>query len=571
MYSFGENKQVNSDSDGFNKGRPVTVRDGSDNIVAAWQRGASGSRDIYVGKLTAGADSFGSSIKLADNIADQCNPAIAIDSADKLYVVWQDNRQGDWDVYLSTSVDGLNWSSERMVADSNDNQINPAIVIDSSNKVYIVWEDDRNGNQDIYIAESSNSFVTKTVSQITSNSSSQTAPGIAADSDNTVYVVWTDTRDGSNDIYGAASNSGSWTNVVIVNKQNNQSSPAITAEPTGDSLHLVWVEETAGNKDIYYAVSNGLPVNPLSGSSIIDDTTGAEQSRPTVITNGESGDNLKVFACWQDKRNITGSGGDTDLYFAKINSGRGTNVFVDEDNANSDQSEPAIGIDASGYPYLVWADNRNTYTDIYYAGTTFAESDVLASKAVDASTGATVGTEPAAITGIDDVSVIVPAGACLCDLTITISRIKNPQKLSLECFSVPYEFGPSGIEFSEPVTVTIPYSIPSSGNTASAYWYNPLIGALSQDGITDVEDIVISPTLHALRFKTTHFSQFVVGGVVSGLTGGVGGGCSMMSSGNHGSPAEFLLPYIGLTMVMIILKLRDARNRKANNITKSKC
>jgi len=137
----------------------------------------------------------------------------------------------------------------------------------------------------------------------------------------------------------------------------------------------------------------------------------------------------------------------------------------------------------------------------------------------------------------------------------------------LERFSSTYEFGPSGVEFTKPVTITIPYEISAFGSSISAYWYNPLTNTLSQDGITDVETIVISPTLHALRFKTTHFTSFLIGGSggVGGIFGGGGGGggCSI-SRGSQGSIVEFLLPYIGLTVVMVIFRLRDTQKRKTH-------
>jgi hypothetical protein len=382
-------------------------------------------------------------------------------------------------------------------------------------------------------------------------------------------VVWTDARGKSSDIYGAASNN-SWKNVPIVsNDANNQSSPAIATESTGHILHLLWVDGASGNRDIYYASSNGLPNIPLSGNSIIDDDSGADQLAPAIITTGD-----KVFACWQDKRNA-----DTDLYFVEVSAGSRANVLVGDDSTNRGQSEPVMGIDGDGYPYLVWADGRSTNTDIYYAGSTFVEHNALKSEDVSALsvTTATVGTKPEFISGVNDVSVIVPPGAYSCDIKITISRVKNPPKIAMERFSLPYEFGPSGAEFSEPVTITIPYDVPASGKSTSAYWYNPLTAALSQEGITDVNNnIEISPTLHALSFKTTHFTQFLIGGGGgsssgifgggSGGGGGGGGGCSI-SLNNQGSLTEFLLPYIGLIVVMVIIKRRDARNRKACSTT----
>jgi len=578
MRSFGRNKKAvypgktpYPGSKSLSKGRAVTVRDNNGNIWAAWHTGLIGSRDIYVGKLIAGEVYFSDSIQLTNNTNDQCNPAIALGSADKLYVVWQDNRRVNWDLYVSTSVDGINWSAERRVIDSNDNQTNPAIVVDGSlpNIAYIVWQDDRGvgRNQDIYIAASNDDFVTKNVSQITFDDSNQIEPAIAADSSNTIYVVWTDPRGIKNDIYGAASNYGPWTNVAIVSKEDSQSSPAIATEATGSILHLLWIDDTFGEDDIFYAqTTGGLPSSPLMGSSIIDDACGADQLEPVLAVSGSTGNNLGVFACWQDERNINVGSRDTDLYFAEIGSGSVTNVFVGDDGTNANQWGPAIGIDGDGYPYLVWYDDRSVYGEIYYAGSTYIEDAPLSTADVSIVSGATVGTNYKNISKVDDISVEIPSEAYLCDVKVTISRITNPPTVPLERFSSTYEFGPSGVEFTKPVTITIPYEVSAFGSSISAYWYNPLTNTLSQDGITDVETIVISPTLHALRFKTTHFTQFLIGGGAGGIFGGGGGGgggCSI-SRGSQGSIVEFLLPYIGLTVVMLILRLRDTQKRKTH-------
>jgi len=189
------------------------------------------------------------------------------------------------------------------------------------------------------------------------------------------------------------------------------------------------------------------------------------------------------------------------------------------------------------------------------------------SELVVASAGATVGVNPANIDSVDDVSVTVPAGACPCDIRITISEIKNPQEFTVPCLAA-YDFGPSGIQFNQPVTITIPYAVPASQGSVTPYWFNSLTGALSQQGITDIKDIVISPTLHAVSFKTTHFTPFYVVEGTAGGTGGGGGGCSVSATGN-GSIVEFLLPYMGLATAMMILRLRDAHQRKERRLTKS--
>jgi len=572
MHLFGQNKLVNANLD--NNDRPVTVCDSSGNIWAAWHTGSAGSRDIYIATLASGADSFGNIVQLTNDATDQCNPVLALDSNNMLYVVWQDNRNGNWDIYLSTSADGTNWSTEIMVNDLEDgqvnpfsNEINPAIVIDSQSPInaHVVWQDDLAGNQDICIAASSNGFITKTISQITSDTSDQVEPAVAADSANTIYVVWTDSRNGSSDIYGAASNSGPWTNVAVVSNVNNQSSPAIAAESTGTILHLLWVDDTPGDNDIYYASSSG-GFQGISGSSIIDDTSGADQLEPTIaITGTTSNNDLKVFAGWQDWRNT-----DTDLYFAELNAGSGTNVFVNDGGSNAYQGEPAIGVDEYGCSYIVWADDRSTNTDIYYAGSTFTEPVALASALVSASApgSTTIGVDPQSITNVDDVSIVLPSGACSYDVDVSIVTILNQQVFAVPCLGS-YEFGPSGVQFTQPVTITIPYVYANSNGSTVPYWFNSQTGTISQQGISNIRDIVISPTLHAISFETTHFTPYYLlegGGSIAGLGGGGGGGggCSV-SAGNEGNIVEFFLPYIVLIVVMAILKKRDKRCYELHN------
>ena len=491
----------------------ATVCDTSGNIWVVWHAGPAGGRDIFLGKLTAGADTFGTSVRLTSNGADQLNPAIALGTDDKLYVVWQDNRRGNWDIYGSTSANGTNWSAEQQIADSDDNQsfnqINPALAVDGRypNRAHVVWQDDRAGNYDIYIAESSDGFATNAIAQVTSNTSGQTDPDIAVNSSNAVYVLWTDSRNTANgaDIYGA---SGSpWINVPVVRKAANQSSPQVAVESAGSVLHMVWVDQTSGDSDIYYASSSGFPISPLAGINLIDDTLRAEQFSPTIAVDG-TGSWLGVFACWQDERNVSGSTGDVDIYMVKVNSGSGTNVLVGDGGTNSDQTEPAMGMDQFGYPYVVWTDNRGMDTNIYYAGNTYMEPTALASGLVTASSGGTIGTgDVRDIADVEDVSIAIPAGACPYDATISITRIVNPHDCLLPCLSG-YDFGPSGLEFNLPVTITIPYAVSSTAGTPAAYWYNSVTGATTQQGIGNIEIIEVTPSLHALRFTTTHLTPY---------------------------------------------------------------
>jgi len=562
MRAFGSNKIV---SDGTApKGHPATVGDSAGNIWATWHAGTEGSRDVYVAEMAARTDAFAASVALTTTSGDQCNPNMALGADGRLYLVWQDHSRGNWDIYVATSSDGTAWSHPIRVTDSDGNETHPAIAVDSqsSAQVYVVWQDDRNGNTDIYVASSTNAFAESSVSAVTTDGADQYNPVIAIDGMNIAYIIWTDKRNGQPDIYGTSSESAGWANVPIVNTNSDQANPALAVDQDTSMLHILWEDDAAGNSDIYYASWDGLPASPLTGNTIIDDSSRADQFAPAIVCR----DNSNIFACWQDMRHSS----DADLFLAEVGSGTvKTNVLVGDNSTNAGQGEPALGIDGHGNPYLIWTDDRNTAADIYYAATTFISPEPLDSKMVVASEGATIGPDPATIDEQRDVSIIVPAGACQSNVRITICEILNPQDMPVECLGS-YDFGPSGIDFDEPVTVTIPYCFDGDGSAAKPYWYDSLTGALSQQGITDIENIVIASDLNALRFKTTHFTPFyLMAAEVETPSSGSSessGGCSISATGN-GSPKELLVPYGIIAVFMVALRRWDRKKRQCFRTT----
>ena len=560
MRAFGNNFALSSTMAGP-ASQPAAATDPTGGVWAVWQVGVPGDRNVCAAYLAPGAEVFTAPAVLTTGVADRSNPDLGIAADGRPYVVWQEYSDGNWNIMVSTSSNGIDWSRPTAVTNSDGNETNPVVALDgrSPQRVYVAWQDDRNGNADIYVASSTNVFSDSTLARVTANTADQSDPDIAVDDNDNVILVWTDARNGHADIYGASSGQN-WANVPVVAKPGNQNEPAVAIAPGSMTLHIAWTDDTPGNADIYYASSDGLPANPLSGASIIDDTAGADQTTPTITCIDSQG----IFVCWQDFRHA-GAGGDSDLFMADLGSGSvRTNVFVGDSGTNSDQSEPAAAIDAYGNPYFLWTDARNTETGVYYAASTFIDPVPLDSKEILATGGGTIGTDPTAIDSKDDVSIVVPAGACQFDARVTIAEILNPVITPVACLGS-YDFGPSGIDFDAPVTVTIPYVFAAAGGSAKPYWYDSLTGAMSQQGITDVENLVISPTLNALRFRTTHFTPFyLVAGdaevpVASAET--PAGGCSIAPVAG-GSPTDLILPYGILALVMGILRHRDRRRHR---------
>jgi hypothetical protein len=553
MQSFGRNEPVSSN--GGSAGHPAVATDSHGNIWAVWHAGQANARDIYVARRSSQTQQWDAPVQLTNLGSDQCSPAVAIGSDDAVYVAWQDNRRGNWDIYVSASPDGSAWREPVRMTDSNDNQTNPVIAVDraSSNRVYIAWEDDSAGNRDIYVASSTSSFASKATTRVTSDAADQTGPALVVGSNGVAYLVWTDQRNGSADVYGSSSGASAWANVPIVTGPGNQRDPAIAVEPGTSLLHMLWVDDTAGNLDIFYGTSNGLPADPISGGTIIDDSTGADQFAPAIVIAEDYQNKSHIYACWQDNRSVAESA-DSDLYFAEIRSGAGgTNILVGDDSTNSNQGEPVLGFDEYGQPVVLWVDNRSNTAGIYAACSTYPKPEALASALIPASQGGEVGKDPVSNDDGTSVSVKIPSNACRFDIVFSILQMRNPPSFRSACITG-YEIGPSGMQFAVPITVTIP-QIGSIFSQGVPYWYNPQTGALSQQGVTDVTHGILANGTPVVSFKTTHLTTFYV--LERSVDGGAGG-CAL-SPFSQVSVVEFLVPYAALVSYTLFLRRKDRR------------
>ena len=89
--------------------------------------------------------------------SNQWRPALAADSATgRVYAVWQDHREGNNDIYLSYSDDGgTSWAGNVRVDDTGggpSNQTSPVVTV-AGGTLTVLWQDDRDGREQIYYAQ----------------------------------------------------------------------------------------------------------------------------------------------------------------------------------------------------------------------------------------------------------------------------------------------------------------------------------------------------------------------------------------------------------------------------------
>ena len=267
-----------------------------------WQDMRNGKWDIYLKDLTGGASTL-----IPGTSADREFPAI-----DGNTIVWQDLRSGNWEIY------GYDLAAvqEIPIAAGTGDKEHPAI-----SGTWVVWQDKRSGNWDIYAKNLSSS---ETI-QITNHERDQLHPAIAGN-----VVVWEDYRNGLGEIYSYDLSTRTETRITF--DQTNQT------QPSASGSTLVWTDERNGQKDIY-------SYEPAQGALRITYGTG-DHNQASILGN------LLVYTDYESGVD------DPNLSFRLLSSDAGDRLVIDP----ARQEEPAIGDKV-----VLWQDNRGGKYQIYEA------------------------------------------------------------------------------------------------------------------------------------------------------------------------------------------------------------
>lgn len=554
MQAFGAVMEAESTLPIGTRGRVVTVA--AEQIVwAVYEVGPAPRRDLYISRIRAQAEpQVDTTLPLVVQAADQCNPDAALGPDGSLYVTWQDNRAGHWDIYAARSQNGLSFTEARLT-DSPADQTHPRIGVDTAGSVYVVYEDQQEQYGNIYLSRLTAALDQQEQLCLSASTAHQVEPALALTNDGRFCAVWADARNGGWDLYGASGVWGQFAEVALVSEPGDQRCPVVVLDEAG-TMHMVWVSQQSGQSDIYYASGAAdFSTAPFQGRNLVDDDCGAQQSEPALAVSPADG---RVFASWRDDRNVSGPDEDSDVYFVQVNGDCATNVLVSSDTAA--EQWPALGVDGQADPYVLWVRGPAGRQRLMFTGGTNVGLYTLASEQIVASTGgrvSNVATDPAAP---GDVCVELPAEALWSDLELRIHKVKNVATLAGGSLVLgAYEFAPSSpLEFAAPVTITIAYdrAVP----VESVYWYDPQTGFPSQEGLSHVEQIVLSPTVGAVRFQTTHFTRYLLAEAAAPpQTSASGGGCHLTPKGGQGDIVGFALPYLLLLVGWLSWKRRRKR------------
>lgn len=351
----GDTRLTNNNNNSFpayNNAKAI----GSSGFVlhTVWADERDGNAEIYYKRSLNSGAGWESDVRLTNSAGSSYFPAIHV-SGNMVLVAWSDNRDGNFEIYFKMSEDGGNiWGADIRLTYNSSASDYPSIAAFGSTAI-IVWQDLRDNNYEIYYKRSGNSGVSWGADQRLSNNSAFSQYPSVTISGPKVNIAWEDNRVGNREIYNCYSNDGGLTwggENRLTNNSSSSTSVSVTSE--GDIVNLTWSDQRDGNWEVYYKYS-------LNG--------GVSFSTEQRLTNANGNSwypsiasyNSFIHICWQDARD-----GNNEIYY-KISTDGGTTWSTDSRLTNNSGASgfPSVIVSGSAL-HIVWNDNRDGNTEIYY-------------------------------------------------------------------------------------------------------------------------------------------------------------------------------------------------------------
>ena len=312
------------------------------------------NNEIYYKRSTDGGISWGSDIRLTTNSADSKNPSVSV-SGSVVHVVWEDGRDGNFEIYYKRSTDGgISWGLDTRLTTNSEVSFYPSVSV-SGSVVHVVWRDTRDGNYEIYYKRSADGGITWDFdARLTSNSAVSYLPSVSA-SGSVVHVVWYDNREGNDEIYYKRSADGG---ITWGSDARLTSDPSVSGYPSvsvsGSVVHVVWRDYRDGNFEIYYKRSTDGGVSWGSDTRLTSNS--AVSDLPSVSVSGSV-----VHLVWRDDRD-----GNQEIYYKRsIDGGISWSSDTRLTSNSSVKLYSSVSVSDS-VVHVAWTDTRDGNYEIYY-------------------------------------------------------------------------------------------------------------------------------------------------------------------------------------------------------------
>jgi hypothetical protein len=294
-------------------------------------------------------------------------PALTVAGDNTAFVAWSgagrpfptmSSGNSNSDIWVASRGMTGGWGAAIRVNDDTGsaNQLSPALAASAAGQLYAAWEDQRDGNRDVYFAELANGRPVGTNRRINDDAGreSQGSPAIAADIAGNVHLLWVDRRNGAGEIWAASrAANGQWGRNVRLAAAGLDvyEAPAVTVDGRGNA-YAAWIAYPACGRENSEVGTLMAAFRPAGGDwqpaeAVAEAVHGGRASRPVIAANAAG----RVYLAWEERE---GAGIAIRMARRAAEGGwssGGQRVAVSGAKA---PSKPALAVDQAGTVYLAW-------------------------------------------------------------------------------------------------------------------------------------------------------------------------------------------------------------------------
>lgn len=349
----------------------VTYNPDQDEFLLVWQDYRNGHWDIFGQRVSGGGALLDENFIITNAAYQQSNPRIAYGNGVYL-VAWRHHLSSSataYDVYGGIiSGTGEIVSNNLPIAVNSSRREQPTDVVfnNSSGQFLVLWQE-QGTYWDIWGRHVATDGSLSSAVQIAAQASWHKENAVATynATDNQYLVVWRRHNGGSTHLVEGRRLNGNGSllgSIIDISSGTGQErDPDVIYLPSVGRYVVAWSDNRNNSTNSYDIYGQRiLPTGTLNGSNFIVAHAAVEESLPRLAEDAATGGALVV---WQQN---TGGGAGYDLYAHRIDSDgllTGSSFVVEAVNAN--QNRPVLVQNSNGAYLIAWYDERNGNQDIF--------------------------------------------------------------------------------------------------------------------------------------------------------------------------------------------------------------
>jgi hypothetical protein len=317
----------------------------------------------YTGTFVTDSEAWSSARKIEQTNDDALNPQVVIDANGNALVVWEQDDGTEYSIFSVLYMVGVGWGTAELVEQIDTGPASkPQVAADPIGYATAVWEQDDGVRINVYASRYM--FGTGAWSEpvrVSNDGGSIANPQVAMDSNSNAIAAWQQTEGGRVNLYASRYNIGTglWSAQTLIESRTEDALyPQVAMDPAGNAI-LVWQQSNGTRVSIYYSRYNA-GTGLWSAPALLETDDSQNAANPQVAMDPAG----NAIAVWAQRMT---SATRISIHFSRYNVGTGlwSAPALLEADETGDAANPQVAMDSYGNAIAVWQQTVGGVVNIY--------------------------------------------------------------------------------------------------------------------------------------------------------------------------------------------------------------